>query len=232
METVLGIALSFPLVLFTLLLPLVVLYWLLVAVRLLPVELFERDSLKGDHLASTMVSLGFAGVPATVAITALLVMAGSFTLVIELVALRWMSLGLFRVPVGVLVLWMTFVAASPVAEAFCRRLHGWFHRHPAAAHRCQLGETVRVTENPDSGEYATAIFVDDPASEVRLHGKPGARPQVGERRVLVKYLADEEAYRSVLESDYLDARAYLSHLRLMQKNKGQDDTAHNGGSAT
>ena len=61
------IALSFPLILFTVLLPLVALYWILVALKLVPLQLFERDSLRDDHMASTMVSLGFAGVPVTVA---------------------------------------------------------------------------------------------------------------------------------------------------------------------
>ncbi|GHC33415.1 hypothetical protein [Aidingimonas halophila] len=232
MENAIGLALSFPLILFTLLLVLAACYWLLVVLRLAPVELFEHDSLKGDHLASTMVSLGFAGVPASVAVTVLLIIAGAFTLAIELAVLQWLALGMFRVPVGVVVLWASFVAASPIAEAICRRMHVWFHRHPASAHRCQLGETVRVIEHIPGSEYATAVYEDDPSNTVHLHAKPDALPEIDERRVLVKYLPDEDAYRSVPAASYLETRAYLSHLRLMHKrHRNQNSTTHNNGSA-
>lgn len=84
MNEVLHAATQFPSVVFTLLLGLLALYWLLVIIRLAPIELFERDSLKEDHLASTLVSLGFAGVPATLALTVILSIAGALTLTIEL----------------------------------------------------------------------------------------------------------------------------------------------------
>ena len=228
MEFVRQVALSFPVVVFSVLLSLVALYWLLVAMRLAPVELFEHDSLKGDHLASTMVSLGFAGVPATFALTVLLVLAGGITLAVELVVLHWLSLGLFRVPLGMAVAWGAFVIASPPASALCHGLHRWFHRHESG--RCLLGETVVVNEAPGSDDCTTAAVVDDPGYAVRLHGKPGAMPAAGERRVLVKYLPGEDAYRSVLAHDYLDARTRLNRLRLKQK--GRKRGTRNGGTAT
>ncbi|TDO06917.1 hypothetical protein [Halomonas ventosae] len=220
MENVRQIALSFPVVLFSALLALTALYWLLVVLRLAPVEFFEHDSLKGDHLASTLVALGFAGVPASFALTVLLVLAGAISLGVELAVLRWLPLGLFRIPVGVAVLWGAFALASPLAAALCHGLHRWFHRH-ALQRRCLLGEKVEVREEADADGWATARLVDDPAWQVRLHGKPGNLPQVGERRVLVKYVAGEDAYRSVPEVEYREARAHLSRLRLRQERGGR-----------
>lgn len=228
METVRQIAVSFPTVVFSALLALAGLYWLLVALRLAPLELFEQDSLKGDHLASTLVALGFAGVPATVALSVLLVLAGVLTLAVELLVLRWFDLGLFRIPLGVAVLWAALAAASPPASAFCRALHRWFHRHTAAHRRSLLGESVAVQAEPDAEGWTTAVLVDDPECEVRLHGKPEAMPHAGERRVLVKYLPREGSYRSVAEGDFLDARTRLGRLRLKRRGGG----ARNGGSAT
>ncbi len=228
MDVVRQIALSFPMVVFTLLLSLLGVYWLLVALRLAPVECFEHDSLKGDHLSSTLVALGFAGVPASFALTVLVVLAGALTLAVEVVALRWLSLGLLRIPVGVAVLWAAFALASPLAAALCHALHGWFYRH--ALGRCLLGEKVEVRAEADAEGWATAMLVDDPQCEVRLHGKQGAMPGVGERRVLVKYLAGEGAYRSVAEGDYLEARTRLARLRLKQKGAG--GRPRNGGTAS
>ncbi|MBB3185380.1 hypothetical protein FHR95_002961 [Halomonas fontilapidosi] len=227
METVRQIALSFPVVVFSVLVALAGVYWLLVALRLARVECFEHDSLKGDHLASTLVALGFAGVPASFALTVLLVLAAAITLGVELAVLRWLPLGLFRIPVGVAVLWGAFALASPLAAALCHALHRWFHRHAPQHRRCLLGEKVEVKAQADDDAAATAVLVDDPQRQLRLHGKSGDLPQAGERRVLVKYLAGEDAYRSVPESEYREARAHLSRLRLRRRNgsEGQDGAA-------
>ncbi|WP_104202545.1 hypothetical protein [Billgrantia saliphila] len=216
METIRQLAVSFPVVIFSVLLPLVALYWLLVALRLAPLELFERDSLKGDHLASSMVALGFAGVPVAFALSVLVVLAGGITLALEWFVLRGFSLGLFRVPLGLAVLWAAFAVASPLAAGLCQALHRWFHRHFSSQCRSLLGECVEVTAEPDDEGWTRAVLVDDPECEVRLHGKPSNMPHAGERRVLVKHIAGEAAYRSVAEGDFLDARTRLSQLRLKQ----------------
>jgi hypothetical protein len=218
MQDILRILLSFPLVVFIGLLALAALYWLLVALRLIPLELFEHDSLRGDHLASTMVSLGFAGVPASFALTLLLLIGATITLALEFLVLRWLPLGMLRIPLGVVVIWAALVLASPPAAGICHRLQRWFHRH--TSRRCLLGESVVVQTSPDENDCATAFLADDPDYIVRLHGKPGAMPQAGERRVLVKYLAEEGSFRSVAEEDYLDARTRLNRLRLKSRGAG------------
>ncbi|WP_249976024.1 hypothetical protein [Vreelandella olivaria] len=216
MQSFISAATQFPTVVFTLLLALAALYWLLVLIRLAPLELFERDSLRDDHMASTLVSLGFAGVPSTFALSLLILVAGVISVAIELLVLRWLSLGMLRVPVGVLVLWLSLAAASPIASGFCHALQRALHRYQPFKRRCLLGATVIVAECQDD-EYATATLADEPNSVIKLHCKAGDFPQEGERRVLVKYLAEERAYRSVVEQHYLDTRVRLNKLRLHHK---------------
>ncbi|QOR38213.1 hypothetical protein HNO52_06585 [Billgrantia diversa] len=228
MEAVREIALSFPVVVFTALLPLVLFYWLLVLLRLAPLELFARDSLKGDHLASTMVALGFVGVPVSFALSVLLGLAAAITLAIELAVLRWLPLGLFRIPVGVAVLWAAFVLASPLAASVCHALQRRFHRLAQSQPRCLLGEVVQVCSAADAQGWTTATLANDPACEVRLHGKAGDMPRPGERRVLVKFVVKEGAYRSVAESRYCEAREHLCRLRLA---RGRAGVSHGGAEA-
>lgn len=218
MQHVMHAATQFPSIVFVFLLGLLALYWILVIIRLAPLELFERDSLKEDHLASTLVSLGFAGVPATLALTVILTIAAALTLAIELLVLQRLPLGLIRIPVGVLVLWGTLVIASPVAAALCQALHRGLHRYSPFTRRCLLGQIVVVTERQDEGEWAFALLENESNSVVKLHSKANELPVQGERRVLVKYLPDEGAYRSVAEQEYLEARIHLNRLRLNQKN--------------
>lgn len=219
MNDLLHAATQFPTIVFTLLLGLLALYWLLVIIRLAPLELFERDSLKEDHLASTLVSLGFAGVPATLALTVILSIAAVLTLAIELLVLRWLPLGLIRIPVGVLVLWATLVVASPLAAMLCQALHRGLHRYRPFTRRCLLGQTVVVTEHEGTGGQAFAVIDNEPNSRIKLLSKHDALPVQGERRVLVKYLPEEGAYRSVSEKAYLETRVRLNRLRLNQKNR-------------
>ncbi|MGE6605202.1 hypothetical protein ACQKE4_01620 [Halomonas sp. NPDC076908] len=220
MQHVIHAAMQFPSIVFTFLLGLLTLYWLLVIIRIAPLELFERDSLKEDHLASTLVSLGFAGVPATLALTIIMLIAGALTLAIEMLVLSLLPLGLLRIPVGVLVLWGSLVIASPVAAVLCQALHRGLHRYRPFTRRCLLGETVVVTERQGGGEVAFAVLDNEPnGAAVKLLSKANALPVQGERRVLVKYLPAEGAYRSVSEQEYLETRTRLSKLRLSQKDR-------------
>lgn len=214
MPFIMEIALSFPVVVFSGLVLLVVIYWMLVAMRLAPLELFEHDSLKGDYLSSSLVALGFAGVPASFSLSVLLLLAAAITLSVELLALRWLDLGLFRVPLGVVVLWGAFAIASPLAAALCGAMRRWFHRQLPGHQRCLLGEQVEVLAEPDGEGWTRATLLDNPRHEVRLHGKEGSMPRVGEHRVLVKYVAEENAYRSVYAEEFREARAHLNRLRL------------------
>lgn len=215
MEEVNALFISFPMILFSVLVPLVVLYWLLATVRLVPIELFERDSLRHEHTASTLVSLGFAGVPATFALSVLIVLAGLITLAVEFFVLSRLPLGLFRVPLGVAVLWAAFALASPLAARLCHKTHRWFH----GQRRTLLGEMVEVTSEADADGWADAVLLSDRSCRVRLHGKQqsGRIPKAGEHRVLVKFIAGENAYRSVNEDAYREARAHAKRLTLQRK---------------
>ncbi|SDO18671.1 hypothetical protein [Vreelandella arcis] len=219
MDTVRQLLVSFPFILFSILLPLVGLYWLLVLLRLAPVELFEKDSLRDDHLASALVAQGFAGVPTTVALSWLIVLAASMTLAVELLVLRWLSLGLFIIPIGVVLLWASFALASPIAESLCRQMGPWFHRHQAR--RSLLGKCVKVTQAASAGQAGVAVLTDDPSCEVRLLGKHGRLLNAGEHRVLVKYLPKEDAFRSVSQDTYLETRTRLRQLRGKSRSKSK-----------
>ncbi|WP_261395872.1 hypothetical protein [Halomonas sp. DP8Y7-1] len=212
-------AFSFPLVLFTLLLPVVLIYWLLVAVRVAPLQLFERDSLRDDHLASTMVSLGFAGVPVTMALSVLFVYAAVITLVAELLVLRWFDLALVIVPLAIAVLWGAFALASPLAAKSCRALLRHYRDRPSFNQRCLLGERVQVVGFVDQQGCCRAVLCSDGTREVCLRGKPGSMPKEGEVRVLVKYLDEQDGFRSVAEREFLDARTRLVRLKLIERHE-------------
>ncbi|GGX91806.1 hypothetical protein GCM10007160_19130 [Litchfieldella qijiaojingensis] len=217
MELLIQTALSFPAVILVALLSLMAIYWLLVAIGLAPIEFLEHDSLREDHLASALVSLGFAGVPVSVALTLLLGFGTLAAMAIELLVLRFLPLGMLRLPLGLVVLWGALALAAPLSVALCRKLQPRLHRFRSACQCSLLGESVIVKAEGQEGDLYRATLEEDPAVEVVLHAKRGAIPSPGERWVLVKYLADEQAYRAVPRSKYLDARTRLRRLRTLQR---------------
>ncbi|QJQ96094.1 MULTISPECIES: hypothetical protein [Halomonadaceae] len=212
MELLIQTLLSFPTIVFTGLLALMLLYWLLVALRLLPIEFFEHDSLRGDHLTSVLVSLGLGGVPASFALSVLLTLGAVLCLAIELLVLRFLPLGFFRVPLGFLVLWAALAVAAPLSVSLCHAAQRSFHRWRRVCTRCLLGEAVVVHERTGSDGLCQASLVEDPEVVVTLHCKQQDCPAVGERRILVKYLAGEGTYRSVAADAFMNARERLSRL--------------------
>lgn len=229
MELLIQTALTFPAIIFSALLGLVALYWLLVAIRLAPIELFEHDSLRDNHLASTLISLGLGGVPATFALTVLLLLSTVACFLIELLVLRFVPLGGFRAPLGIVIIWASVAVSAPLCVAICQALSRYFHPYRRASTRSLLGQTVVVLESSDDGPQAR--LADDSGVVLSLRDK-GRVPVAGERRVLVKYLADDNAYRSVVEQEFLDARVRLSKLRLARRRSGSSGRDNNGRHAT
>lgn len=218
MELLIQTALTFPAIIFIALLGFVILYWLLVAIGLAPIELFEHDSLRDNHLASTLISLGLGGVPATFALTILLLFSTVACLLIELLVLRYLPLGGFRAPLGIVIIWAAVAVSTPLCIATCQALRRFFHPYRNTAPRSLLGQVVVVLESTDEQERRGHL-ADDPAEVLCLRDKDNTPPHAGERRVLVKYLADDNAYRSVAEQEFLDAHVRLSKLRLARKHK-------------
>lgn len=231
-DALLRLALSFPLILFSVLIGLLAVYWLLVLVRLAPVEMFDRDSLRDDSLASAMISLGFVGVPVSISLTLLILVAGALTLALEVLVLQYLDLGSFRALLGIIVLWAVFALASPLTAAICRGLQRHLHHGPNLP-RCLLGEHV-VVEQLERKGWVEAVLAGDDACRVQLKLKAGQVPYLGERRVLVKYLRDQNAYRSVPEQDFLEARARLAKLKLVTRHHHREDDGanHNGNGST
>lgn len=227
MDQLIQIALSFPILIFSGLLALVAGYWLLVALRVLPVEFFERDSLRDDHLSSTLVSLDLGGVPASLALSVLLLLGGVICFALEFFVLRHLPLGFFRVPLGLVVIWASLAMAAPLTVSVCHVIRRRLHRFNAKPTRCLLGHVVEVTSEPDAQGRSRARLIDDPEFEVTLHGKQERTPHIGDRQVLVKYLAEEGGYRSVPRSEYLEASEYLRKLRLRRRHSvGRGRHAH------
>ncbi|BCD84434.1 hypothetical protein PSm6_08410 [Pseudomonas solani] len=206
MDIFLQTALSFPTVLFSFLLCLAIIYWAIVALGLVEVDLLdvEADSLlAGDGVAALLSKLKLNGVPVTLVLS--LLFAGSWFLsyFAELLVLSHLPLGLLRYPLGLVVAVVALGLSLPVAALICSPLRPLFHKAEAVTSKSVLGQTAVIRSGRVTLEHGEAVLEDGGAGlilKVRAEEAKGFKR--GDRVVLLEYLEAQHAYRVITEDEF------------------------------
>ncbi|MGA6107355.1 hypothetical protein ABS648_24440 [Pseudomonas solani] len=206
MDIFLQTALSFPTVLFSFLLCLAIIYWAIVALGLVEVDLLdvEADSLlAGDGVAALLSKLKLNGVPVTLVLS--LLFAGSWFLsyFAELLVLSHLPLGLLRYPLGLVVVVVALGLSLPVAALICSPLRPLFHKAEAVTSKSVLGQTAVIRSGRVTLEHGEAVLEDGGAGlilKVRAEEAKGFKR--GDRVVLLEYLEAQHAYRVITEDEF------------------------------
>lgn len=206
MNEFLQTALTFPTVVYSVLLAVCGVYWLLAATGL-------ADSDPGDVLsggdgdaagtAAMLSKLGLGGVPLMVSATVFTIVAWLGTYFVQLLALPHVPEGT-RTVAAVAVMLGMLVPASLATAVLLRPVGRRLARREAAAAPSLLGQTGVVITPSLSGEYGQASIDDGGAGlilQVR-HDAPNAL-QRGDRIVLIEYIEGQNAYRVVSEQQFL-----------------------------
>lgn len=210
MEIFLQTVLSFPTVLFTFLLCVAIIYWLIVAAGLVEVDLLdvEVDSLlegsgQTEGLAGLLIKLKLGGVPVTLALTLLFFMSWFVSYFVELWLLRHLPLGLLRYPLGLGVAIAALILTVPVCAAICRPLRPLFQKLEMTTSTSVLGQVALVRSGKVSLTQGEATLEDGGAGlilKVRADEARGFKR--GDRVVLLEYLEAEHAYRVITEDEF------------------------------
>ncbi|WP_285962361.1 hypothetical protein [Pseudomonas tohonis] len=206
MEIFLQTALSFPTVLFSFLLCLAIVYWAIVALGLVEVDLLdvEADSLlAGDGVAALLSKLKLNGVPVTLVLS--LLFAGSWFLsyFAELLVLSHLPLGLLRYPLGLVVAVVALGLSLPVAALICSPLRPLFHKAEAATSKSVLGQTAMVRSGRVTLEHGEAVLEDGGAGLIlKVRADEALGLKRGDRVVLLEYLEAQHAYRVITEDEF------------------------------
>lgn len=203
-------ALSFPVVLLSFLLCVVILYWITVALGLLDVDLldFNADGAESglsnaQGLGGLLLKLGIRDVPVTLLLTLLTFFAWLFCYFIELLALRFVPLGWFRYPIGLLVLAVSLAAALPVVRLLSAPLRPLFRKFSSDTTRSVLGQTVVVRSGRVTAAHGEAVMENGGAGLIlRIRADESLGFKRGDRVVLLEYLQAEHAYRVITEEEF------------------------------
>ncbi len=211
MITFLAVALTFPTLVYGLLLGVALLYWLIAATGLIQFDFLDGllgadtggETFSGEPggLAGPLMGLGLGGVPLSVSFSAVVLFAWalSYTLMVLLgggiVGALTMGLGM-RVGIGVAAL----VGAVPLAALALRPLRGLFAKLKAVPQENILGRSG-VVSSPLVDATRGYVNVEDEGAGLVLQARSATRTfQRGDSVRLVEYLPEDNAYHVVAEA--------------------------------
>lgn len=204
-------ALSFPVVIFSLLLAISMVYWLLVCCGILgdgSVDIDMQGVSACDHATARsgkglLARAGLSGVPVSIILTLISVSGWWVSYFSHQLLIDPLALGFFYYPLG----FATGLFALAVALVFTRLVIGFFKplvrriKGPEPAPIC--GQVAIVTSQTVSFKSGRALMNDGGAGlllQVRTFSPPVIKRN--DRVVLLQYLADEHAYLVVSESQF------------------------------
>lgn len=202
MNDFLQTALTFPTVVYSVLLCVSALYWLLAASGLADGDTFDADAGDAGGAAAMLASLGLSGVPVMVVVTVLSFTGWLATYYLHLLVLRHLPDGV-RTAAGIGVLLAALVPAAAATSLVLRPVKRALTRLRPAEPPL-LGRAAVVITPTVAGEYGQASVDDGGAGLVLQVRHEDPTPlQRGDRIVLIEYLEGQNAYRVVPEQQFL-----------------------------
>lgn len=207
METFLTITFSFPTVIFTVLLAVAVIYWLISLLGIAgDTDVGDGDLIDGDIDSSTdfgglMVTLGLHGVPLPLVLTLLFLGGWSLSYFADLVLGQYLG-GVLRLVFILAVVPMALVFAVFLTSFLVRPLRPLFRRafHQPLQKRVIGTPCVIVSGEVNASSGRAEAFLD--GAHLILQVRSDQPLSHRDRAVLVEYLSDQKAYWVIPEADF------------------------------
>ncbi|MBX9401323.1 hypothetical protein K4L06_08345 [Lysobacter sp. BMK333-48F3] len=218
---------SLPTAFYTVLLGVVIGYWLLSALGLVGGEMIDGwiggdghghgGPGLGDHtladgahhhqqgLFDPLMRLGLGGIPVTVVLSVLIGVSWALTYLADVYLLRHLPGVVAQIVGGVAAILVAFALAIPVSALALRPLRRLLRKMQPGPARPILGQ-VAVVRSPVNAVTGTASMEDGGAGLIlQIRDDDPARFQRGDRVVLIEYLEGQNAYRVVSEDEFRGA---------------------------
>lgn len=201
MQTFLDIALSFPTLIFSVLLAVAIGYWLLTLLGLLDAELLDLGGVGGEGeiggLSGALLKFGLDGLPIALIFSAIFLIAWVTSYFTDFLLLRQLDPGLLRTALAVAVVLVLLIVAVPLAGLALHPLRPLFANLAGPEAASLLGREA-IVRSPKVGPSQGEADLDDGGAGLILKVRsPDETFLRGERVVLVEYLPDQNAYRVI-----------------------------------
>ena len=205
MELFVNEVFSFPTIIFTIPLIVLMLFWLMAFAGLVDIEIFDID-VDADSDADAarggwLETFGLDGVPLTVALTLVDIYAFAFVYLARKYLTQLFDGILSATAIGFIVAVFAVIVAIPIAAICCKPLRKVFHTHQAVSKKDLDGVICTVTTQTVTESFGQATADDGMVYSIRAN-TPNDLCK-GCRIVLLEYSADDDTYVVASEAEVM-----------------------------
>lgn len=205
---------SYPTAIFTSLLGVVLLYWLLAIAGIVDFEHsgfdihvdtdtdLHADATDLGHIASYVVAFGLDGVPFSIVVSLVVLVSWFLTAMFSLYVLPWVPTAFLKVIAGTGAMAGAFVVAIPVTARIVRPMRRLFVTHTARSNHSLVGQTCKVLTLEVNEKFGRAEVSDRGAGlNIRIWAASPNSLTRGSQARIVEYDAAAGRYLVEPEND-------------------------------
>ena len=203
---------SFPTIFFTVLLIVVVIYWLFTILGVFDISLLDFDidiSADGDissanALTGLMMRFGLHGVPVTIIISLIVLFGWLLCYYLVYFLSPLFSTGLLRLLIGLPALIGSLYVAVLLTSFVIKPLRPFFHKTQQETIKRVLGQVAIVRSSVVNEQFGEVSLADGGAGLILKARTMGATEfHRGDRVVLLEYVPEQYLYRVISEQEFL-----------------------------
>lgn len=205
MEQMFNAAAQFPTVIFSTLLGIVVIYWIVGALGIVDLGLSSDAEIEIDAdvdadvsaggIAGLFLTFGLTGIPFTLIISIIILICWLISIYLQFYILSWLGEGWLLYLAGVVVSAVIFFISLPITAVIIRPLKGMFKSVEATNSGNLVGKDATVVTGSVSETFGQAKTFHDGA-EILLDVRCDQPHEIkmGDKVIVIEYLSDKHAY--------------------------------------
>jgi len=203
MEQLLAVASQFPTIIFSTLLGIVIVYWVIGILGLIDLDFSGDIELEMDTdidvsvggLTGLMLTFGFTGVPFSLVISIIILLCWLISFYLQFYLLTGLIDGWLYYLVGAVSSFIIFLVSLPITAIIIRPLKGLFESAEATTSQHLVGKEATVATGTVSETFGQARLFNDGAEfllDVRCD--PEHTLKMGDKVLVIEYIQESHAY--------------------------------------
>jgi len=205
MEQLLEVASQFPTVIYSTLLGIVVVYWLVGMLGLIDLDFsgdvdldIEVDSdvdISASGLTGLLLTFGLTGVPFSLVISIIILICWLISFYLQFYLLTWLPEGWLYYLAGTVSNFIIFLISLPITAIIIRPLKGMFKSVETASSHNLVGRDATIATGTVSETFGQArLFNNGAELLVDVRCDPEHTFKLGDKVLVIKYLQENHAY--------------------------------------
>ncbi|MDP7592242.1 MAG: DUF1449 family protein [Litorilituus sp.] len=205
MEQLFEVASQFPTVIYSTLLGIVVVYWIVGMLGLIDLDFSGEPGLEVDVDGDVDISLGgvtglfltfgLTGVPFTLVISIIILICWLISFYLQFYLLTWLPDGWLYYLLGTLSDFIVFLISLPITAVVIRPLKGMFNSLETSTSNHLVGKEATIATSKVSGSFGQArLFNNGAEILVDVRCDPEHTLKMGDNVLVIEYLHESHAY--------------------------------------